>query len=347
LPEFECFEGFEEGVAAVFVGVGFSLKGVEFGVARVCEEGFCHGNGGGSVSEVGEVAGEPLVVVSVVVDLVRNEEVFRHMGVVDAGGGLLLPSCVGVAVELGVDVAGHMPHMGDGGGGATELGGGGECFFGTAVVPEVNGVVMGGVEGGFGEDLFEEGVEAHMAADGDAFLAHLPVSADKEGFGFEVFGVVEDDVFEVLEEFFTAFFDVFGIVVVEAGLGLDVGFLSVGDFSCFDELGGAFDEGLGPFFVFPVGHGESPVGHGAVGIVCEEFAEGSLGFVVPESVKLADSLVEVVLSLVPGGGDGEVDFAGSFHERASLAGAFVEGVALMGVAFFDGLFSVGDEGESD
>lgn len=109
----------------------------------------------------------------------------------------------------------------------------------------------------------------------------------------------------------------------------------------FEEFGCLGDEFLGTFLVGEVGLREPPVGHGAIGIVSEDLTEGTFGFVVPKSVKLAKALVEVGLALIPGACDREVDFSGVSDERGCLAWSLVEGVALMGMSFFDlsGLFT--------
>ena len=60
---------------------------------------------------------EPLVVVGVVVDLERHDPVADHGGVVDPGRAFLLIGGVGVALQAGVGVAGHVPGVGDPGGG--------------------------------------------------------------------------------------------------------------------------------------------------------------------------------------------------------------------------------------
>jgi hypothetical protein len=51
-----------------------------------------------------------------VVDLVREDAVSDHLGVIDAGGGFLLPCGIAPAFEVAVDVTGHVPHVGDAGG---------------------------------------------------------------------------------------------------------------------------------------------------------------------------------------------------------------------------------------
>ena len=103
----------------------------------------------------------------------------------------------------------------------------------------------------------------------------------------------------------------------------------------FEEFGCLGDEFLGTFLVRVIGLRESPVGHGAIGIVSEDLTERTFGFVIPKSVKLTEALVEVGLALIPRACDGEVDLPGVSDERGCLAWSFVEGVALMGVSFFD------------
>ena len=75
------------------------------------------GQGDGVVhaAEVVEVAREPFVVVGEVVNLIRHHAVAHHVGVVDPGAGFLLPGGVLIALELGIGVAGHVPHVGDAG----------------------------------------------------------------------------------------------------------------------------------------------------------------------------------------------------------------------------------------
>ena len=51
----------------------------------------------------------------VVMDLVGHYAVMDHVGVVNAGGSFLLPCRVGITVERGICVAGHVPHVGDAG----------------------------------------------------------------------------------------------------------------------------------------------------------------------------------------------------------------------------------------
>ena len=157
--------------------------------------------------------------------------------------------------------------------------------------------MVGGVVRVDVEDLLEEGVGGDVAVDGDSFSGKLPDADAEEGFGFDVTRVFVDEVFEVAEEFLVSFFGVLGFAVQVVVAGFDVELVLGGGFVA--EVVGFFDEFLGAFFVFPIGHGHAPVCHGAVGVVGGDLAEGSLGLVIPKAVELADALVEVVLSLIP------------------------------------------------
>ena len=211
--------------------MGAAFQSVEFRVTRVGEERLGHGYGGGGITKVTKVAREPFVVVRVVVDLVGDEEMLGHVCVVNTGGGLLAKDGIVIALGLGVDVSGHVPHVGDAGGGFSEAGGGIERLLVLAVVPEVDGVVVGGVIGFFGKDLLENGVESEVTADGNTFAVELPAAANEEGLGFDVVGVVQDEVFVSADEIFDALFGVLLLFVIVIGdFGVEIGAFVRGDF---------------------------------------------------------------------------------------------------------------------
>lgn len=269
-----------------------------------------------------------------VVDLVWEDAVSDHLGVIDAGGGFLLPCGVVPAFEVAVDVTGHVPHVGDAGGGGTAHGGGGEGLFGAFVVPEVDEIVVDRVEGIFCEDLLGEGVGGEVAGAFDAVAVLVaPDEADGHGAGLEVVGVVHGDAFHVFDE------------VAGGVLALVVVLLFAEEFPgafepCFFARGGGFegvvgdfgDEFAGAFFVFEIGHGHAPVAHEAGGVELEDGAERAFGFPVPEAVKLGDALIEIGGDFRVGGSDWEGDVAAAWEEREAAARAFVEAVAVDGVA---------------
>lgn len=199
----------------------------------------------------------------------------------------------------------------------------------------MDSVVVSGVHGGELEDLIEEGVECLMAGKGEGLIAGgvleggiFPDVEDEEGLGFDVLRLVLDESFEGADVFAAGFGVVF--TGVEIGEGIDPGLFAGG---CSGFAGdGLFDEFLGAFFVVDIGHGEAPVGHRAAGVEESDLAEGAFGFVIPEAVELSDGLIEELLSGGDFGGDGEMDLSGIAHEVGTLAGTFVEGFAVHGMA---------------
>lgn len=97
--------------------------GVVFGMAGDIEHVLSEFNGAAGVAEENQIADEPFVVVGVVVNLSGEDAVAEHVGVIDAGGGFLLPDGVGIAVEFGIGMSGHVPHVGNAGRGLAVEGG--------------------------------------------------------------------------------------------------------------------------------------------------------------------------------------------------------------------------------
>lgn len=181
-------------------------------------------------ADVDEVADEPFVVVGEVVDLVGEDAVAHHVGVVNTGGGFLLVDGIFVAFEAGIDVARHVPHVSDTGSRLPAAGGRVEGFGSIFVIPGVNAVVMGGVHWVFGEDGLHEGFLVIVRRIGYAFADALPLKNGEEGFGFDVVGVLLDDFFEVFDVTFAALFFGFAFcfaVVFFVGLFLVVGLILV------------------------------------------------------------------------------------------------------------------------
>ena len=90
----------------------------------------------------------------------------------------------------------------------------------------------------------------------------------------------------------------------------------------------------------------------------EDGAERAFGFPVPEAVKLGDALIEIGGDFRVGGSDWEGDVAAAWEEREAAARAFVEAVAMDGVAggsvggdggiwFRQGVLGAAGEGESE
>ena len=117
VPELVAGQGLGPAEPARALGRAAVVGPVLLGVAGLLDEVPGHDDGVAGPADVAERGGEPLVVVGVVVDLEGHDPVADHVGVVNPGRSFLLIGGVGVALELGVGVAGHVPGVGDPGGG--------------------------------------------------------------------------------------------------------------------------------------------------------------------------------------------------------------------------------------
>jgi hypothetical protein len=330
VPHLELFKHLDEALAPVSVGVGLALHRVELGMPGIGEEGPGHVKGRRPVAQVHPVPRQPFVVVGVVVNLIGQEAMLLHLGVIDAGRGLLVPGRILVAMQLRVDVPRHVPHVGDPRRGESELGCGVEGALRLALVPEMDAVVVRRVHRGLGKDLLQEGIDHLMTADGNPLPGELPDPHDEEGLRLNVIGKFMNQVLQIAQEFLGTLLVLVGFPVEVVGLRLDVGTLAGG--CLLVQQGRLRDEVPGALLIFPVGHRHAPVGHRALRVVRGNLPKRALGFVIPEAVKLPEPLVEVGLPLRPGGGDRQVDLARALDQPGGLAWAFIEGMALVGVA---------------
>ena len=58
-----------------------------------------------------QIANEPFVVVSIVVDLVRHDLIANHMRVIDTCRRFLLPGSVSITMQATVSMTRHVPHV--------------------------------------------------------------------------------------------------------------------------------------------------------------------------------------------------------------------------------------------
>ena len=277
----------------------------------------------------GEVSAKPFVVVSVVVNLVRHDAVLRHVGVVDAGGGFLAPGGVMKALELGVDMPGHVPHVRDAGCGLPADGRRIHRPDGTFVVPEVNAVVMSRVHGVHFEDPLEKGVDRFMALNLHTVAGISPELMSEQGTRLQVIGKLVENLFKGLGVGFRPL-GLFILGRVEV-LGQSIHVLDFPRRSrslALDRLG---DETLAPLLVAHIGPGHSPISHGAVGVDDGGLTEGALGLQVPKTVKLTQSLVEESLALGLFCGHGKVYLGHALHKVGPLARPLVERFSMCGM----------------
>ena len=331
IPIFPFEEGLDQAGAAVAGGRGGLVEGVVGGVARNGDEAAGQRGSVFGAAEVIEGAGEPLFVVRVIVYLIRQNVGADHVGMVHAGAGLLLPGGIVGTLQFGERVAGHVPHVGDSGGRLPAESTGLEGKDGFGLIPQMDAVVVCGVIRHGGENLIQQGIDG-LEAGHRSFLTGEPDAPDEEGLGFDVLGIVLDQGLEVLDavEALLSFVAlvVFAVEIFEGGDPLLLTRCGLG----FERYG-LLDEGAGALFVVHVGHAHAPVGHGAFGVDGGHLAEGALGLIIPEAVKLADALGEELLRVRFFGTDGEVHriaTAGNEHRR--LTRPLVESFPIGGVA---------------
>ena len=309
-------------------------------MTRVGDEASGEGEGVFDAAEFVEVPHEPFLVVGVVMDLIRQDEAVDHVGVIDAGAGLLLPHGIIEAFELRVGVAGHVPHVGDARGCLAALRGGGHGAGGFAIIPQMNAVMMRRMIRHGRKDLIQHGIDDLGAGDGHIAFAK-PDAPDEEGLGLDVLRIVLHERLEIADAVELALLFVPLVVFVEV--------FEYGDPLLFTGGGLVFElhrfveEALGTFVVVHVGHGHAPIGHGTFRIERGGLPEAALGLEIPEAVKLADALGEKLLRVRVLGADGELHrLAVARNEHRRLPWAVVEGFTVGGMT---GQF-VGEAGEN-
>ena len=124
IPQLPAEDGFKETIstelpaAAPFleglVGIGLHL----FRASDTWHRNQIGGHGKGIVhaTEVVQVANEPLAVVGEIVNLVWIDMCPDHLCMVDTHRSFLLPDGIVPPLQFGVDMSGHVPHVGDPGG---------------------------------------------------------------------------------------------------------------------------------------------------------------------------------------------------------------------------------------
>ena len=153
---------------------------------------------------------------------------------------------------------------------------------------------------------------------GDAFLDVIvillgPYIAVKgeyiKGLSFDIIG---EFLGKGLISFDACGFSFFGIrFLLVGGHGIDPEPFAITNL--FAAFHGFFDQRLGAGTVFGICHGHTPIGHGVVRMGFENLTKGALGLQIPESMQLADTLVEECLSLCGIGGDRKGNIASRAH----------------------------------
>ena len=150
-----------------------------------------------------QIANQPFVVVRVVVNLVGQHAVANHVGMVHAGRGFLLPGGVGVAVQVGEDVAGHVPHVGDAGSRLPAQPARCERPNRLFAIPQMDAIMMRRMHRIDGEHLIQQRIDRLIAGDRNSLgsLGH-PFGVDpnlqrEKRLGLDVARIVLHDRFQI------------------------------------------------------------------------------------------------------------------------------------------------------
>ena len=135
---------------------------------------FGQGDGLLHPATVKQVRAEPLIVVSEIMNLIRQNPRCLHISVVRAGRCLLLPGGIVVALELAVNVAGHVPHVRNARRGLAAPGRRIERMLVLLVIPEMDSRMMNRVERLDRKNLFHERLDRLAACDRYAFRFVFP-----------------------------------------------------------------------------------------------------------------------------------------------------------------------------
>ena len=112
---------------------------------------------------------------------------------------------------------------------------------------------------------------------------------------------------------------------------------------------GFLNQRLGAGAIVGIGHGHTPIGHRMFWMLLQNLTKGALGLEIPESMQLADALIEECLRFGGIGGDGKGDVACGAHQISGLPWPLVEGFTMIGmprrrsggVIFVSGVFRGG------
>ena len=122
VPHFVSRQCLEQTHASV-VGAAAATERVVFGVPRQLDHVLGQIDRIVHSTDIVQVANQPFVVVSEIVNLVRQNLIAHHVSMIDSGRCLLLPNGVLIAFQSRVNVPRHVPQVGNTGRRLTAQGG--------------------------------------------------------------------------------------------------------------------------------------------------------------------------------------------------------------------------------
>ena len=325
-PHFKSHQRLQQPLAPEVVGL--AVRGIE---PRQLHEIHREIHGILHAADVGEVLHQPVVVVRVVVDLLRHDPRRGHVGVVGARRRLLLPRGVGVAVQIGIRVVRHVPHVGDARRGLPAMRRRGQRpLVALRAIPQVDEIVAHRMRRIHREHLLRERIHRQPARERRAVLRVVPELENEERLRFEVVGKFVDQFLQRLHQRLALFALVLFRVGIKFRPRLDPQQLAAARLVLLRVR--QLDEIRRAFRVVDVRHRHAPVGRRAVRIQRRHLPERPLRLEVPEPVQLPHALREKLLRQLVLRRHGEAHIARPRHQHRRLARAFVESLAVQRVA---------------
>ena len=331
VPEFPLDQGVDQAGPAIARGITFLVQRVKRRVLRDADLTACQTQAIFGAAQFVEGAHQPFFIVSVVVNLVGQDPVFDHVGVIHACACLLLPGGIVKAFELGKRVPRHVPHVGDPRCHLAVLCGGFQRARRLAAIPQMDAVVMRRMLWIGGKDLIHQRIHRLVARD-RSFTIGLPDFPNQKRLGLHIPGMLLHDGFQIADVIQRALFFVALVVFVlfikilqrrdpELLVGVCLGL----------EGYGFFGEFAGPLFIVHVRHRHAPKGHRAFLVQRRHLPEGPLRLIIPEPVELPHALVEELLGLGLLRGDRKIHLSTTRDQHRRLPRPFIESLTMLRV----------------
>ena len=151
-------------------------------------------------AEVTQIPNQPLVVVSVIMNLIRQHAIAHQVRVIHAGRCLLLPRRVGEAIQLRIDMPRHVPHVRDARRALAAERRGIQGAPGLLLVPKMNPVMMHRMHRLHREHGVGEGIHSGVAGDAQPLALILPDLPDEKRLGLDVLRILLDELLQTAHE---------------------------------------------------------------------------------------------------------------------------------------------------
>ena len=333
-----------------------SGKRVVFRMARQLDQILGEVDAFTHAAEVTQIPNQPLVVVSVIMNLIRQHAVAHQVRVIHPGRRLLLPRRVGKAIQPRIDVPRHVPHVGDARRALAAERGGIQSAPGLLLVPKMNPVMMHRMHRVHREHGVRQCIHGGVAGDAQPLALVLPNLPDEKRLGLDVFRKLFDELLQTAHErpvplrvrrrrsncrsgrrrvggtllgFLLRLLG--GLLVLRVQLADRFDPKAFATAQAVGQLIGPLDEFPGALRVVHVRQRHAPVGHRAVRVQRCDLTERSFGLEIPEAVHLPDALKEKLLRQGNLRRDRKVNLRHPFHQISRLTRPLIERLAMQGM----------------